>query len=129
MTEDDILVDIVTINYGQGNKDPVSKVLFYEVDKRNGKLIPRHVRPNDVSVFLPTAFEEQFVRLYVKRKEVRHIATAAFQKWTEGSFPTNKSILYSPARAISKAVAAAGGGGGDEKSKLLLLRNSSLSSL
>lgn len=130
MTEDDILVDIVTINYGQGNKDPVSKVLFYEVDKRNGKLIPRHVRPNDVSVFLPTAFEEQFVRLYVKRKEVRHIATAAFQKWTEGSFPTNKSILYSPARAISKAAAAAGGGGGgDEKSKLLLLRNSSLSSL
>jgi len=129
MTEDDILVDIVTINYGQGNKDPVSKVLFYEVDKRNGKLIPRHVRPNDVSVFLPTAFEEQFVRLYVKRKEVRHIATAAFQKWTEGSFPTNKSILYSPARAISKAAAAAGGGGGDEKSKLLILRNSSLSSL
>jgi HD superfamily phosphohydrolase len=141
MTEDDILVDIVTINYGQGNKDPVSKVLFYEVDKRNGKLIPRHVRPNDVSVFLPTAFEEQFVRLYVKRKEVRHIATAAFQKWSEGSFPTNKSILYSPARAVLKPRIEGGGGGvgggggggrsgvADEKTKLLLLRNSSLSSL
>jgi hypothetical protein len=80
------------------------------------------VRPNDVSVFLPTAFEEQFVRLYIKRKEIRHIATAAFAKWSEGSFPTNKSVLYSPARVMKRNE------GETVDSSKILLRNSSLSS-
>ena len=97
MQADDILVDIVTINYGMGSKDPVEKVLFYEVDKRTGELTPTKVKPNQVSVFVPSTFEEQYVRLYVKRKSIRHLATAAFDRWCQRA-RTSSPTVFSPAR-------------------------------
>jgi len=113
MTEDDIFVDIVTINYGKGSRDPVEEVLFYELDKRTGRMTTAVVRPNDVSVFVPMAFEEQFVRLYAKRREVRHVAAAAFRAWCERNVAHDargpRPNYFSPPRTLGGAAGRASG--------------------
>ena len=64
LTEDDILVDVVTFDYGKGDEDPIDHVRFYRKDNPEKPVI---VRKDQVSQMLPQSFRERYVRVYCKR--------------------------------------------------------------
>lgn len=102
MTSNDIWVDIVTIDFGKKDQDPVkSYVSFYTTDKQTGQLTITRVGPDQVSTMVPACFQEQYVRLYVKRKEIRHLAVAAFEVWCARIKGASAPTMFSPARPQS----------------------------
>ncbi len=85
LREDDLVVDIVTINFGKGASDPVKHVMFYRTDRRTGGIYATTIVPSQVSNFVPLAFEEQILRVYCKRREVEHVAHQAFKLWCQNN--------------------------------------------
>ena len=92
---EDLFVDIVTINFGKGQKDPVPFVMFYKTDRTTGVIQATEIKRTQVSAFLPLSFEEQILRVYCKRREVEHLAHAAFLLWTSDERMVD-STFYSP---------------------------------
>ena len=56
--------------------------MLYKEDRTTGDITPTEIVSRDqVSNFLPVTFEEQILRVYARRREIEHIAHAAFKLW------------------------------------------------
>ncbi|XP_066442922.1 deoxynucleoside triphosphate triphosphohydrolase SAMHD1-like [Eleutherodactylus coqui] len=77
---EDFRVDIVRMDYGNIEKNPVDDMRFYR--KSNPKKAIK-ISKDEVSVILPKAFAEQIIRVYCTRtdKESLVAAKGAFKKW------------------------------------------------
>ncbi|XP_028392110.1 deoxynucleoside triphosphate triphosphohydrolase SAMHD1-like isoform X2 [Dendronephthya gigantea] len=64
LTEEQIFVDIVKINFGMGNKNPVDNVVFFNKSNETFKF-----RKEQVSQMLPQNFHERYVRVYAQSRE------------------------------------------------------------
>jgi len=78
LAEGDVYVEIVRINYGMKDQNPVDKVNFYN-PKDGGAVGP--IPGSKVSCLIPHVFEERYVRCYARRKEKQEAAAQAFQRW------------------------------------------------
>ncbi|XP_036899901.1 deoxynucleoside triphosphate triphosphohydrolase SAMHD1 isoform X2 [Sturnira hondurensis] len=87
---EDIIVDVVDMDYGMKDKNPMDNVHFYsKTDYSHAKKITK----NQVSHFLPDIFAEQHVRLYCKKTDQKslHAAQQHFIKWCQDRhFPKPK---------------------------------------
>jgi HD superfamily phosphohydrolase len=106
MKVDDLLVEIITINMGMGDKNPVDSVMFYHVDKISSELIVAPISRHQVSVFVPHIFEEQYVRLYCKHAAHAPVVREAFDSWCEAR-SSGVPLPFSPARLGKKPRLAA----------------------
>lgn len=96
LSENDFIVDLITINCGKGNKDPVEFVTFYEIDSHDNIVEKKLIR-SQISVFMPYAYEEQYVRVYCKDPRKYHIVYSAFEKlWAKKK--ETKALMNTPAR-------------------------------
>ncbi|XP_053400926.1 deoxynucleoside triphosphate triphosphohydrolase SAMHD1-like isoform X2 [Mercenaria mercenaria] len=76
--------DIVNLDYGMEDKDPMDKIRFF---KKEDIDTPIRLKRNQVSYVLPDTFSEQIVRIYYKDShpdpnELQKVQKA-FQKWCE----------------------------------------------
>eukprot|EP00741_Cyanophora_paradoxa_P004045 tig00000760_g3929.t1 len=100
LRESDLLVQILKINYAMQEKDPVASVRFYNSEP---DCAPFAIAREKISLLIPQKFEEKCVRLYVKRSEMREVATAAFESWHRSQ--RLNSPISSPAVARSRSAA------------------------
>lgn len=79
--------------------------MFYKEDRTTGAIMPTEILRDQVSNFLPVTFEEQTLRVYSRRREVEHIAHAAFKLWCnlEGF---QESTFFSPSRKRAVSIAS-----------------------
>ncbi|XP_064399038.1 deoxynucleoside triphosphate triphosphohydrolase SAMHD1-like isoform X2 [Halichondria panicea] len=73
LTSADLVVDLVTFDYGKGDENPIDYMSFYS------KHEPEHaikVRKDQVSEMLPHKFREQIVRVYCKRLDKASLEAA-----------------------------------------------------
>ena len=75
------LQDIVTINFGKGADDPVKGVVWYKMHRQTGAIEATRLSAPMVSNFVPLVFQEQYLRVYCRRREAEHIANFAFKLW------------------------------------------------
>lgn len=75
-------LDEVRINYGMGKENPVDHVLFF---LRNDCNQGRHLKQSQISCFIPTHFQETYVRMYCRSRneDVRKCARDAFDAFCE----------------------------------------------
>ncbi|KAM5304738.1 deoxynucleoside triphosphate triphosphohydrolase SAMHD1 [Glossophaga mutica] len=88
---EDIIVDVVDMDYGMKDKNPIDNVNFYsKTDNRHAKKITK----SQVSRLLtPDIFAEQHIRLYCKKTDQKslHAAQQHFIKWCKDrEFPEPK---------------------------------------
>ncbi|XP_029912104.1 deoxynucleoside triphosphate triphosphohydrolase SAMHD1-like [Myripristis murdjan] len=83
----DFILDVVTLDYGMKDKDPIDKVYFYS--KRNLDE-PYRISKEQVSKLLPADFNETFLRVYWKGEpndESLESAKEIFNQWCARNFP------------------------------------------
>ena len=78
LSADDIFVDLIEINFGMKQRDPVDSVIFFS---KNGK--PLNLRKDQISELLPKTFREQYVRVYAKDPAKKKIIEHNFAAWCE----------------------------------------------
>ncbi|XP_045688699.1 deoxynucleoside triphosphate triphosphohydrolase SAMHD1 isoform X2 [Phyllostomus hastatus] len=100
----DIIVDVVDMDYGMKDKNPMDHTHFYsKADCTHAEKIAKH----EVSCLLPDIFAEQHVRLYCKKTDQDSLQAALqhFIKWCnnrdfpkpkEGDFMTPLKVGNSP---------------------------------
>ena len=76
MTPDDLVVDVVTFDYGMHEENPIDHMSFYSKDQPTRAV---KVRKDQVSEMLPHKFKEQSVRVYCKLLDKRSLDSAL--KW------------------------------------------------
>ncbi|XP_048205098.1 deoxynucleoside triphosphate triphosphohydrolase SAMHD1 isoform X3 [Perognathus longimembris pacificus] len=77
---EDFIVDVINMDYGMKDKNPIDHVHFY------GKRDPRtaiKISKKQVSRFLPETFAEQLIRVYCKKTDEKSLfaATQQFVQW------------------------------------------------
>jgi len=77
---DDLVIDIVDLDYGKKSKNPIDYVRFYTKSNPN---FGRKIRKDHVSQMLPENFSERFILVFCKRRDLSSVAVAkeAFQEW------------------------------------------------
>lgn len=81
ISEDDLLVEVIVIRYGNGRNDPLDNIDFVN---KAGTLVTRS--PNSKSFNGPTfmkAYQEEFIRVYARRKEKIKEIINRFYRWCE----------------------------------------------
>ncbi|XP_024415406.1 deoxynucleoside triphosphate triphosphohydrolase SAMHD1 [Desmodus rotundus] len=94
LNAEDIIVDVVDMDYGMKDKNPIDHVHFYsKTDYSQAKKITK----NEVSCLLPDRFAEQQVRVYCKKTDEKslHAAQQNFIKWCQDrEFPKPKEADF-----------------------------------
>ncbi|XP_054429762.1 deoxynucleoside triphosphate triphosphohydrolase SAMHD1 [Pteronotus mesoamericanus] len=84
---EDIIVDVINMDYGMKDKNPIDHVHFYsKTDYREAKKITK----NQVSCLLPERFAEQRIRVYCKKMDDKSVQATRqhFVTWCENrNFP------------------------------------------
>ncbi|XP_069809370.1 deoxynucleoside triphosphate triphosphohydrolase SAMHD1-like [Dendropsophus ebraccatus] len=77
---EDFRVDIINMNYGMKDKDPVENVFFY---KKSDPTKTEQIQKDEVSLFLPKHFAEQFIRVYCTQldDDSLKVAKYCFEEW------------------------------------------------
>lgn len=73
LTVNDLVVDIVTFDYGMKDENPIDHMRFYMKEDPSK---PVKVRKDQVSEMLPQKFTEQSVRVYCKLLDKSSLETA-----------------------------------------------------
>ncbi|KAJ3107883.1 SAM domain and HD [Phlyctochytrium planicorne] len=82
LTEKDIHVDLLTINYCAKDKNPVDAIKFFR--KYDEELKDTFAIPADqTSLMLPASFQEKTVRVFVKDKSKRRMLYSVFYQFLE----------------------------------------------
>ena len=71
-----MFVDIVKIDFGMKQKNPVDNVVFYDKSEKTFKF-----RKEQVSQILPEKFHERYVRVYAKSPKHSESIKKYFKKW------------------------------------------------
>ncbi|XP_057558788.1 deoxynucleoside triphosphate triphosphohydrolase SAMHD1 isoform X2 [Hippopotamus amphibius kiboko] len=77
---EDFVVDVINMDYGMGDKNPIDYVRFYgKTDVSKAVMITK----NQVSQFLPEKFAEQLIRVYYKKMDEKSLSAARqhFVQW------------------------------------------------
>ncbi|TPX38476.1 hypothetical protein SeMB42_g06723 [Synchytrium endobioticum] len=75
---DDIILDFVRLNFGNGKKNPAELVRFYnKYDLTESFYLP----PQACTALVPTTFEELQLRVFVKHESKQRAAQKAFRSW------------------------------------------------
>jgi hypothetical protein len=100
---EDLVVKLVSINYGMKDKNPVDFVHFYrrksksfctqyskagdlaERERRETEATGFRIHADSVSCLVPHVFQEEYVRVYCKSRDARTVdlAVRAFKTWCE----------------------------------------------
>lgn len=77
---EDLIVEVINMDYGMEDKNPVDHVYFYCKSDPNKAIL---INKSQVSQLLPERFEEQLIRVYCKKldKESFSAAQQHFVKW------------------------------------------------
>ncbi|KAM3922216.1 deoxynucleoside triphosphate triphosphohydrolase SAMHD1-like isoform 2-T3 [Leptodactylus fuscus] len=80
LTKEDFRVDIICMNYGKKDQNPVDSVWFYEKSNPDDA---KEILGKQVSRILPRFFEEQLIRVYCTKTDDESIEAAkeAFNTW------------------------------------------------
>lgn len=80
VTLEDILVDIIQLDFGMKSENPIDHVRFYEKGKSD---VAQRIRKTQVSQMLPETFAEQHVRIYSRKRDEMTVYSIrrAFRKW------------------------------------------------
>lgn len=90
--EEDVFVDVVNLNYGKANQNPIDSVYFYSKAKPDK---PFRLKKEQVSQMLPETFEEQYIRLYIKNGTPQQVdyLKKAFHLWCkDNNYPDPKGM-------------------------------------
>ncbi|XP_043203476.1 deoxynucleoside triphosphate triphosphohydrolase SAMHD1-like [Amphibalanus amphitrite] len=81
---DDLMVDVISITYGMGNRNPIDCVRFYSKENPNTAMI---IRRSDVSPLLPDKFRETYVMMTCRQREKNKVAAARarFEEWSSSN--------------------------------------------
>lgn len=82
LEREDIIIQLVFLDYGMKDKNPVDHVRFYN---KKDPTAPIQVRKDQVSDLLPEKFAEQLIRFYCKKPDEASLqqATEAFNRWCQ----------------------------------------------
>ncbi|XP_075957530.1 deoxynucleoside triphosphate triphosphohydrolase SAMHD1 isoform X2 [Anarhichas minor] len=77
---EDFIVNVIDMDYGMKEKNPINNVRFYCKDDPNKAI---QIRKNQVSKLLPEQFAEQLIRVYCKKTDDRSLEAAKkhFVQW------------------------------------------------
>ncbi|KAM6929985.1 deoxynucleoside triphosphate triphosphohydrolase SAMHD1 isoform 2-T2 [Lycodopsis pacificus] len=77
---EDFIVNVIDMDYGMKEKNPINSVRFYCKDDPNKAI---QIRKNQVSKLLPEQFAEQLIRVYCKKTDGRSLEAAKkhFVQW------------------------------------------------
>ncbi|XP_072099903.1 deoxynucleoside triphosphate triphosphohydrolase SAMHD1-like [Mobula birostris] len=77
---EDFIVNVVQMDYGMAEKDPINKVRFYCKNNPNWTI---KIRKDQVSQLLPERFTEQLIQVYCKKTDERSVQAARkhFVQW------------------------------------------------
>ena len=90
----DIFVEMVKINYGMKDRNPVDCVNFFNAKDTKTPVGP--IRGETVSCLIPHVFQERYIRCYCRQKEKKADAAEAFNKWLQ-QCPMKRVAPASPA--------------------------------
>ncbi|XP_078336300.1 deoxynucleoside triphosphate triphosphohydrolase SAMHD1-like [Crassostrea virginica] len=99
--KEDIIIDVVNLDYGKKKDNPIDLAVFYNKENRNK---PLNIRKTEVSHMLPEYFEEQWIRCYCKKGEKGRIAEAkkAFADWCKkNGCPSSDESVYGGMTSVS----------------------------
>uniref|UniRef100_I3K3K4 HD/PDEase domain-containing protein n=1 Tax=Oreochromis niloticus TaxID=8128 RepID=I3K3K4_ORENI len=87
-----VCTDVVTLDYGMKNKDPINTTYFYtKANPTEAFKIPRE----QVSKLLPVCFAEKILRVYCKNSASLRDAKFCFQSWCHENDFLTEVTLYS----------------------------------
>lgn len=77
---EDFIVDVINMDYGMEDKNPIDHVRFYCKSEPSQAIM---ITKNQVSQFLPEVFAEQLIRVYCKKTDKRSLYAAQqhFVQW------------------------------------------------
>lgn len=101
ITPDDFIVEIVTFDYGMGDKNPMDELHFYA---KNAPDVPFLLRKDEVSSMLPEKFSEQSLRVYFRRTEPDCLKEAerCFNEWWSNQQDTTSNSGVSSQNAARR---------------------------
>lgn len=85
-----IEIDVVNLDYGSKEKDPIMNVWFFKKGQEQKAI---RINKDQVSFILPDTFAEQYVRIYCSETDLNlfDIIEKSFQEWcTENNIPPPK---------------------------------------
>ncbi|XP_060604041.1 deoxynucleoside triphosphate triphosphohydrolase SAMHD1-like isoform X1 [Ruditapes philippinarum] len=80
--DDPVVIDIVELNFGSKDRDPITNVKFYSKNDPNNA---DSKDKKDVSLLLPEVFNEQSVRVYCKEDRYFKAVTEMFEEWAKST--------------------------------------------
>ena len=81
ITDQDLLVEVIVLRYGNGYNDPLDNIDFVN---KEGKLVTRSPSAKDrAGPTFMKAFQEEYVRVYARRKEKIREINNRFYQWCE----------------------------------------------
>ncbi|XP_006003881.1 deoxynucleoside triphosphate triphosphohydrolase SAMHD1-like [Latimeria chalumnae] len=92
LNAEDFVVDVIQMDYGMKDQNPINKVYFYSKQSPN---IPHNIEGHDVSHLLPKNFAEQLIRTYCKKTDEQSLKAAEqyFTQWCKDKcFPDPVTI-------------------------------------
>ncbi|CAG8743431.1 4967_t:CDS:2, partial [Racocetra persica] len=69
LAPDDVIVDWLSFDYGNDDKNPVKNVTFYYFNDDTESFEIKEIKGKDVSYFLPIVYKEEIIRIYLRTKE------------------------------------------------------------
>ena len=84
----------VSFDYGMKNKNPIDHVRFYRKSDPDTAI---KIGKDEASMIMPSAFHEQYVRLYCKSRDPVDVEAAkeCFSQWREKCNPVTSSVSKS----------------------------------
>ncbi|XP_070539521.1 deoxynucleoside triphosphate triphosphohydrolase SAMHD1-like [Ptychodera flava] len=86
---DDLLVQIIKIDYGMKDKNPVDCVLFFSKEDPDK---PKSIRQDEVSHLLPKTFQERQVFIFVKKASERDRAKLCVAEWRKKTYWVTQKV-------------------------------------
>lgn len=82
LRENDVTIDVVKLNYGMKDKNPIDHVRFYKKDSPDNAT---KIDKNEVSFLLPKMFAENQIRFYCKKNDEKSLSEAndALKDWCQ----------------------------------------------
>jgi len=99
ITQDEIIVKKLNIDWGKGETDPVSQVYFYNYHDQI-----RNIKKEEVSHIIPAEFSKSLIRIYAKNKAHLPVIKKAFNILCEEKNKNTKFHSYEKSNSRSKSI-------------------------
>ena len=89
------MFQLVSFDYGMKTKNPIDHVRFYRKSDQKKAI---QIGKDEASMIMPSAFHEQYVRLYCKDPVDVEAAKESFSLWRENHNPVTPGVSKSISR-------------------------------